>query len=76
MNNEDEEVKKENIEEPKKDCSKESSDTDALAAAFKEGAESAGKNVQEFRVADMKIGGCTGCDFCIDKSLLQQKMTH
>ena len=38
--------------------------TDILAAAFKEGAESAGKSVTLFRVADMKIGGCVACEFC------------
>jgi len=38
--------------------------TDILAAAFVEGAESAGKNVTLFRVADMKISGCLGCEHC------------
>jgi len=38
--------------------------TDKLAAAFVEGAQSAGKNVTLFRVADMKIGGCLACNGC------------
>ena len=38
--------------------------TDKLAAAFKEGAESAGKTVTLFRVADMNISGCLGCEYC------------
>lgn len=38
--------------------------TDRLAAAFREGAESAGKAVTLFRVADMAIGGCLGCEHC------------
>jgi len=38
--------------------------TDIMAQAFVEGARSAGKNVRLFRVADMKIGGCLGCDGC------------
>jgi multimeric flavodoxin WrbA len=42
--------------------------TDKLAAAFKSGAESAGKNISLFRAADMKIGGCMGCNHCIDKN--------
>jgi multimeric flavodoxin WrbA len=41
--------------------------TDKLAAAFMEGAESAGKNVTLFRVADMKIGGCMGCNHCFEE---------
>ena len=41
--------------------------TDRLAVAFVEGAESAGKNVALFRVADMKIGGCLGCDHCFEE---------
>ena len=41
--------------------------TDRLAAAFREGAESAGKNVALFRVADMKIGGCKGCNHCFQE---------
>ena len=42
--------------------------TDRLAAAFVEGAESAGKNVTLFRVADMNIAGCLGCNHCFDGS--------
>ena len=38
--------------------------TDKLVAAFKEGAESAGKTVALFRVADMKIGACRACEYC------------
>ena len=41
--------------------------TDRLAAAFKDGAVSAGKNVTLFRVADMKIGGCLGCGHCFEE---------
>lgn len=41
--------------------------TDLLVEAFKDGAESAGKSVALFRVADMKIGGCTGCEYCLTK---------
>ena len=42
--------------------------TDMLAAAFAEGAESAGKNITVFRVADMNIAGCRGCGHCFDGS--------
>ena len=38
--------------------------TDSLAAAFRDGAESVGKTVTLFRVADMEIGGCLGCGHC------------
>jgi len=41
--------------------------TDRLAAAFMEGAESAGKTITLFRVADMKIGGCLGCGHCFEE---------
>jgi len=41
--------------------------TDKLAAAFIEGAESAGKSVTLYRVADMKIGGCLGCGHCFEE---------
>ena len=41
--------------------------TDRLAAAFIEGAKSQGKDVVQFRVADMKIGGCLGCNHCFDE---------
>jgi len=40
--------------------------TERLAAAFVEGAKNAGKNVVLFRVADMKIGGCKGCEHCFE----------
>ena len=42
--------------------------TDKLAAAFIEGAKSAGKSVTLFRVADMKIGGCLGCNHCFEET--------
>ena len=38
--------------------------TDKLVAAFIEGAESASKNVNLFRIADLDIKGCTGCNHC------------
>ena len=38
--------------------------TDRLVNAFVKGAESAGKAVSCFRVADMQIGGCLGCRHC------------
>ena len=38
--------------------------TDRLVAAFVEGAMSAGKKVTVFRVADMQIAGCRGCNQC------------
>ena len=41
--------------------------TDKLAAAFINGAESAGKSVTLFRVADMRIGGCLGCNHCFEE---------
>ena len=40
--------------------------TDKLAAAFKEGAESAGKTVTLFRVADMNVSGCRACEYCFE----------
>ena len=39
--------------------------TEKLATAFKEGAESAGKTVTVFRTAHMKIAACIGCEYCI-----------
>ena len=39
--------------------------TDALVAAFRAGAESAGKAVTVFRVAHLKIAGCIGCEYCL-----------
>jgi multimeric flavodoxin WrbA len=41
--------------------------TDKLAAAFIEGAKEAGKAVIAFRAADMKIGGCLGCNHCFEE---------
>ena len=41
--------------------------TDKLVAAFIEGAESAGKSVALFRVADMKINACIGCRHCFEE---------
>ena len=41
--------------------------TDRLVAAFTEGAESAGKKVTVFRVADMRIGACKGCNHCFEE---------
>ena len=38
--------------------------SEKLVAAFKEGAESAGKTVTVFRTAHMKIKGCSGCEYC------------
>jgi multimeric flavodoxin WrbA len=38
--------------------------TERLAQAFMEGAQSVGKTVTHFRVADMRIGGCLGCGHC------------
>jgi len=40
--------------------------TDRLVAAFKEGAESAGKSVTTFRTADLAISACLGCGHCTD----------
>ncbi len=40
--------------------------TDKLAGAFIEGAQSRGKTVTLFRVADMTIGGCRGCGYCFE----------
>jgi len=48
--------------------------TERLAAAFIDGAKTAGKNVSVFRVADMKIGGCVGCEHCFkEKGVCVQK---
>jgi multimeric flavodoxin WrbA len=38
--------------------------TGRLASAFAEGAAAVGKTVKSFRVADLKIGGCRGCEHC------------
>ena len=40
--------------------------TDRLVSAFVEGAESQGHAVSCFRVADMKIGGCIACRYCLE----------
>lgn len=42
--------------------------TDRLAGAFAKGAESVGKNVIFFRVADMNINGCLGCEYCFGEN--------
>jgi len=48
--------------------------TERLVAVFIDGAKSADKNVIVFRTADMKIGGCTGCEHCIkEKGVCAQK---
>jgi len=48
--------------------------TERLAAAFIEGAKSVNKNVVVFRTADMKIGGCVGCEHCFrEKGICVQK---
>ena len=44
------------------------SSTDRLVAAFTEGAKGAGHTVTTFRVADMKIGGCLGCNHCFQET--------
>ena len=41
--------------------------TERLAAAFIDGAKSAGKDVVMFRAADMDIGGCLGCCHCFEE---------
>ena len=38
--------------------------TDMLVDAFRQGAEEAGHRVTLFRVADMNIAGCVGCNGC------------
>lgn len=38
--------------------------TASLLNAFKEGAESAGNQVQEFYLQGMNIGGCLACEAC------------
>jgi len=53
--------------------------TNKLVAAFIEGAESAGKEVTLFRVAEMSISGCTGCSYCFSKKgicVLKDDMTQ
>jgi multimeric flavodoxin WrbA len=41
--------------------------TDRLAEAFVAGAKEAGKTVSLFRVADLKIDGCLGCNHCFEE---------
>ena len=41
--------------------------TSAMVQAFIEGAESAGHEVKEYRVGNMKIAGCLGCEYCHTK---------
>ena len=43
------------------------SSTDSLVAAFTEGAKESGHTVTTFRVADMNIGGCLGCNHCFQE---------
>ena len=42
--------------------------TNSLANAFVEGAASVKKTVTLFRVANMKIGGCLGCNKCFSQN--------
>jgi multimeric flavodoxin WrbA len=41
--------------------------TDRLVDAFIAGTKEAGKTVSLFRVADLKIGGCLGCNHCFEE---------
>ena len=41
--------------------------TAALVEAFREGAESAGHEVEVYHVGQMKIAGCLGCEYCHTK---------
>lgn len=41
--------------------------TAAMVQAFREGAEAAGHQVEEYHVGKMKIGGCLGCEYCHTK---------
>jgi multimeric flavodoxin WrbA len=41
--------------------------TDRLVDALLTGAKEAGKSVSLFRVADLKIGGCLGCNHCFEE---------
>ncbi len=38
--------------------------TSAMVQAFREGAEAAGHQVEEYQVGQMKIAGCLGCEYC------------
>lgn len=41
--------------------------TSAMVQAFREGAEAAGHEVEEYQVGKMKIAGCLGCEYCHGK---------
>lgn len=41
--------------------------TNALVESFREGAESAGHEVEVYQVGQMKIAGCLGCEYCHTK---------
>ena len=41
--------------------------TQAMVDAFREGAESAGHEVEIYHVGQMKIAGCLGCEYCHTK---------
>lgn len=41
--------------------------TSAMVQAFREGAEAAGHQVEEYQVGKMKIAGCLGCEYCHTK---------
>ncbi|MDO5118361.1 MAG: flavodoxin family protein [Eggerthellaceae bacterium] len=41
--------------------------TYAMVQAFREGAEAAGHEVEEYHVGRMKISGCLGCEYCHTK---------
>jgi multimeric flavodoxin WrbA len=38
-----------------------------MVQAFREGAEAAGHEVEEYQVGKMKIAGCLGCEYCHGK---------
>lgn len=41
--------------------------TSAMVEAFREGAEAAGHQVEEYQVGRMKIAGCLACEYCHTK---------
>ena len=41
--------------------------TTKMVQAFREGAEAAGHQVEEYQVGRMKIAGCLGCEYCHTK---------
>ena len=41
--------------------------TSAMVRAFREGAEAAGHEVEEYQVGRMKIAGCLACEYCHTK---------